>query len=115
VFSVVLAFLVAVLLWSRSVCAPVALLVAAAAGKPAIATSVGGVGEIVAHERTGWLGSDADELAFGLAQFLDRPELTAGLGIRARLRVEKRNSAAALAARLEEVYARAVEERTCAS
>ncbi len=111
----VLADLDAVLLTSRSEGAPVALIEAAAAGKPAIATAVGGVGEIVAHERTGWLGTDVDELAYGLAQFLDCPELTAGLGVRARLRVEKRNSADTLATRLEEVYTRAVEERTCAS
>jgi glycosyltransferase involved in cell wall biosynthesis len=111
----VLADLDAVLLTSRSEGAPVALIEAAAAGKPAIASAVGGVGEIVAHERTGWLGTSVDELAFGLAQFLERPELTAGLAVRARLRVEKRHSAAALATRLEEVYARAVEERTCAS
>jgi glycosyltransferase involved in cell wall biosynthesis len=111
----VLADLDAVLLTSRAEGAPVALIEAAAAGKPAIASAVGGVGEIVAHERTGWLGSSVDELAYGLAQFLDVPALTAGLGVRARLRVEKRHSAQALATRLEEVYARAVEEHPCAS
>jgi len=111
----VLADLDAVLLTSRSEGAPVALIEAAAAGKPAFAMSVGGVPELVAHERTGWLGASVDELAFGLDQFLGNPALMNGLAVRARLRVEKRHSAAALADRLEDVYARVVEERTCAS
>ncbi len=111
----VLADLDAVMLTSRSEGAPVALIEAAAAGKPAFAFPVGGVPELVAHERTGWLGTDTDELAFGLARFLDEPALTRGLAVRARLRVEKRHSAAALADRLEDVYARVVEEHACAS
>ncbi|MCY2958609.1 MAG: glycosyltransferase family 4 protein [Planctomycetota bacterium] len=111
----ILADLDAVLLTSRAEGAPVALIEAAAAGKPAIAMSVGGVPELVAHERTGWLGASTDELAYGLSQFLENPALSSGLAVRARLRVEKRHSAAALADRLEDVYARVVEERTCAS
>lgn len=111
----VLADLDAVLLTSRSEGAPVALIEAAAAGKPAFALAVGGVAELVAHERTGWLGTSVDELAFGLDQFLGNPALMSGLAVRARLRVEKRHSAAALADRLLDVYARVVEERTCAS
>jgi glycosyltransferase involved in cell wall biosynthesis len=111
----VLADLDAVLLTSRAEGAPVALIEAAAAGKPAIAMSVGGVPELVAHERTGWLGTSADELAYGLAQFLENPALTNGLAVRARLRVESRNSATALADRLLGVYTRVVEEHACAS
>lgn len=111
----VMADLDAVLLTSRNEGAPVALIEAAAAGKPAFALSVGGVPELIAHERTGWLATSPDELAFGLARFLDEPALTNGLAVRARLRVEKRNSASALADRLEDVYTRVVEERTCAS
>jgi len=111
----VMADLDAVLLTSRSEGAPVALVEAAAAGKPAIAMNVGGCAEIVVHERTGWIGSSVDELAFGLSQFLENPALLQGLDVRARLRVEKRNSAASLAQRLEDVYTRVVEERTCAS
>jgi len=111
----VLADLDAVLLTSRNEGAPVALIEAAAAGKPAFALSVGGVPELIAHERTGWLATSTDELAFGLARFLDEPALTNGLAVRARLRVEKRNSASALADRLADIYTRVVEERACAS
>ena len=105
-----------VLLTSRSEGLPVALIEAAAAGKPVVATNVGGISEIVVHERTGWLGASVDELAYGLAQFLDMsPEALAALAVRARLRVSTRHSAAVLASRLEDLYKAVVEERACAS
>jgi glycosyltransferase involved in cell wall biosynthesis len=111
----VLADLDLVLLTSRAEGLPVALIEAAAAGKPVVATNVGGVSEVVVTERTGWLGASVDELAFGVAQFLDNPAGLAGLAVRARLRVQTRHSAESLAARLEEVYKAAIEERACAS
>ncbi len=111
----VLADLDVVLLTSRNEGAPVALIEAAAAGLPVVATAVGGVPEIVAHERTGFLGSDATELAFGLAQLLDHPELRASMGARARVRGAARHSAEALADRLEAVYRAVLEEGACAS
>lgn len=112
----VLADLDLILLTSRSEGLPVALVEAAAAGKPVVATNVGGVSEIVMHERTGWLGSNVDELAYGLAQFLDAPASTfPALAVRARLRVEKNHSAEALAGRLAGLYEKVVEEHACAS
>jgi glycosyltransferase involved in cell wall biosynthesis len=112
----VLADLDLVLLTSRAEGLPVALIEAAAAGKPVVATNVGGVAEIVAHERTGWLGSSVDELAYGVAQYLEAtPASLAALSVRTRLRVANRHSADALAARLEELYQVVIEERACAS
>jgi glycosyltransferase involved in cell wall biosynthesis len=112
----VLADLDLVLLTSRSEGLPVALIEAAAAGKPVVATNVGGVSEIVAHERTGWLGTSVDELAFGLAQYLEAPPAALqALGVRSRLRASTRHSADALATRLAELYQAVVEERACAS
>lgn len=111
----VLADLDAVLLTSRSEGLPIALIEAGAAGKPVVATRVGGVEEIVAHERTGFLGDSVDELAFGLAQLLDARSLGAAMGQRARIRVAERHSARALADRLQELYQVVVEERACAS
>ncbi|HVS17546.1 MAG TPA: glycosyltransferase [Planctomycetota bacterium] len=111
----VLADLDAVLLTSRSEGLPVALIEAAAAGLPALATPVGGVEELVAHERTGFLGATVDELAFGLDRLLSEPGLARALGQRARVRVAQRHSAEALATRLAAVYVAAVEERACAS
>ena len=113
--AAVLSGLDAVLLTSRSEGLPVALIEAAAAGRPAVATDVGGVGEVVAHERTGFLGASVDELAFGLARLLDEPGLGPAMGRRARMRVASRYSAAALAGRLEDLYRIVVEERACAS
>lgn len=111
----VLADLDVVMLTSRSEGLPVALIEAGAAGKPVVATPVGGVPEIVAHERTGFLGATVDELAFGLAQLLDSADLRGGQGQRARLRVASRHAADALAARLAELYTAILEERSCAS
>jgi glycosyltransferase involved in cell wall biosynthesis len=112
----VLADLDLVLLTSRAEGLPVALIEAAAAGKPVVSTSVGGVAEVVAHERTGWLGSSVDELAYGLAQYLEATSTALGaLSVRTRLRVANRHSAEAQAARLEELYQVVIEERACAS
>ena len=81
-----------------------ALIESAAAGLPVVASAVGGVGELVAHERTGWLGSTQEELSQGLDKLLgDAPERRA-MGGRARLRVVGQHSAERLAERLEQVY-----------
>ncbi|MBI5434496.1 MAG: glycosyltransferase [Planctomycetes bacterium] len=111
----VLAELDGVLLTSRSEGLPVSLIEAAAAGLPVVATRVGGVPELVAEERTGFLGQTVDELAFGLAQVLDQPDRGRALGERARIRVQARHSATALAERLDQLYRRVHEERACAS
>ena len=70
--------------------------------------------EIVAHERTGYLGADADELAYGLGQLLERPQECGAMGHRARLRVAERHSARALTERLEALYETVTQEVTCA-
>lgn len=100
-----------VLLSSRSEGLPVALIEAAAAGKPAVATAVGGVPELVIHERTGFLAEDADGLAYGLDRLLGDGRARRELGHRARLRVRSRHSAEALAGRLDAVYRAVYEER----
>ena len=110
-----LADLDAVLLCSHSEGLPIALIEAGAAGKPVVATSVGGVPELVVHERTGFLGEKPDELAFGLAQLLENRALGPAMGQRARLRIDKRHSAAALAERLEGLYLSAREAHACGS
>ena len=101
-----------VLATSRSEGMPVALIEAGAAGLPVVATRVGGVPELVAEERTGFLGESSDELAFGLAKLLDAPALRPQFGQRARLRVEKRHSAPALGTQLERLYQAVVTERS---
>ena len=104
----VLSDLDVLLMTSRSEGMPVSLIEAAAAGIPVVSTPVGGVPELVAHERTGWLGESVDELGYGLAQYLDSEDLRRDAGSRARLRVRERHSGQALATRLEAVYEAAV-------
>ncbi|MEX1024955.1 MAG: glycosyltransferase [Planctomycetota bacterium] len=101
----------AVLLTSRQEGLPVALIEAAAAGLPVVATDVGGVGELVAHERTGFLGSTVDELGYGLAQLLDDRTEARSMGRRARLRVAQRYDADALFRRLAALYDLVLAER----
>ena len=76
-----------------------------------MAANVGGVGEVIEHERTGLLGSSTEDLARALARLLDDPQERAMMGERARLRVGHRYSAQALAGRLEDVYTIVREER----
>lgn len=99
------------LLTSKSEGMPVAIIEAAAAAVPAVATPVGGVPEIIANERTGYLGESADELAFGLDRLLRDEHERRAAGVRARLRVEKRHSAQRLADSLEDLYRVVHEER----
>lgn len=91
---------------------PVAMIEAAAAGIPTVATSVGGVPELVANERTGYLGESQDELAFGLDRLLADREERLAAGHRARLRVEQKHSAVRLADNLASVYEVVCEERS---
>jgi glycosyltransferase involved in cell wall biosynthesis len=107
----VLADLDGVLLSSRTEGMPVALIEAGAAGLPVVAMNVGGVEELVAHERTGFLGTDTDELAYGLDQVLSDPGMGREMGRRARVRMSDKHSASALASRLQAVYETVLEER----
>lgn len=106
--------LYAVLLTSRSEGMPVALIEAAAAALPVVSTRVGGCEEIVAEERTGYLGANVDELAYGLARLLDDPAAASAMGQRARLRVASRHSGESLASRLDQLYQVVAQERACA-
>jgi glycosyltransferase involved in cell wall biosynthesis len=110
-----LADLDAVLATSRSEGLPVALIEAAAAALPVVATRAGGTEELVAEERTGFLGETVDELAFGLARLLDDERLGPALGRRGRIRVAERHGGDGLADRLEALYTTLLEERRCAS
>lgn len=77
---------------SRAEALPTALLEAAAAGRPAVATRVGGTPEVVVHGETGLLvePDDPDALARALADLLLDPERARRLGRAARRRAEER-------------------------
>jgi glycosyltransferase involved in cell wall biosynthesis len=88
----------------------IALLEAAAAGLPIVATRVGGNPEIVDHERTGLLvpaGDEASMTAAVMRLFLDR-KLASEMGAAARSWVTDHISVPAMANGYESVYAEAV-------
>jgi glycosyltransferase involved in cell wall biosynthesis len=86
---------------------PVSLMEAAACGVPAVATSVGGVPELVEDGVTGVLTppGDARALTAGLEQLLRDPARTARMGQAARRRAEERFSLARQVDRLLALWA----------
>src|SRR5690606_16452936 len=72
----------AVVLTSRNEGTPVALLEAMAAGRPVVATAVGGVPDIVEHGRSGLLIGDRDPAAIAgaVGRLAREPALRAELG-----------------------------------
>ena len=103
------------LLSSRSEGMPVALIEAAAAGVPVVATPVGGVPELVVNGETGRLADEAEGLARCLVELSSHERLRKDMGLAARARVRQRHSAEALADRLEVVYGAVAKEFACAS
>jgi len=94
---------------------PVALIEAAAAGVPAVATPVGGVPELVVDGETGRLAESAEGLGQALCELAVEGKLRQRMGVAARARVRGRHSASALADRLELIYAAVGREVACAS
>jgi glycosyltransferase involved in cell wall biosynthesis len=95
------------LLPSRMDAFPTALLEAASVGVPAVATAVGGVPEIVAHEQTGLLLDPPPQVAQVVAavgRLLDDPALRARLGEAARARFGACFTAERWAARCRAIY-----------
>ncbi len=69
----------------------IVLIEAMAAGKPVVSTRVSSMPEIVEHGTTGLLvpPADADALAAGICQLLERPALCRAMGNAGRIRVER--------------------------
>lgn len=89
---------------------PVALLEAAAAGLPAVASNVGGVPEVIADGETGLLvpPADCEALAGAIRQLHDDSELARRLGAAAQARVAREFSREAQALRYREVFSHLV-------
>ncbi|MGB8330043.1 MAG: glycosyltransferase family 4 protein, partial [Polyangiales bacterium] len=83
---------------------------ALAFGCPLIAANAGGIPEIVAHEENGLLfeKGDAADLAHWLQTMLDHPELSAELGSRGVLEMERRFSPDVIARRTRDYYERVI-------
>jgi glycosyltransferase involved in cell wall biosynthesis len=94
------------ILTSDSEGTPVALIEAAAAGLPAIATDVGGVRDIVDDGVTGWLvqpGSVA-ALSAAIVRAVDRRDALSSMGVAARDHVRERFAADRLLADIDALY-----------
>lgn len=89
------------------------ILEAMAAGRPVVATAVGGNGELVAEGRTGALvpPQDPEALALALARYLDEPELAERQGRAGRARIEECFSLSAMVRGYDDVYQALLEKR----
>jgi glycosyltransferase involved in cell wall biosynthesis len=87
---------------------PNAILEALAAGRPVVATDVGGTREAIDHERTGLLvpSGDASALAAGLVRLLSNPDEARGLGHAGRRHVAEHFQIAAMVRAHEAAYDR---------
>jgi glycosyltransferase involved in cell wall biosynthesis len=90
----------------------VAALEAMACGVPAIVSAVGGLREVVEHDRTGILvePARADEIAAAIARLASSAELRTRMGVAARQRVEQNYSMGAMAERTLALYRAALEK-----
>jgi len=100
-----------VTLTSRNEGTPVALIEAMAASRPVVATAVGGVADVVEHERTGLLvpPDDAAGISAAWRRLLDDREAAVGMGLRARESVMTRYGRARLLDEMRELYAELME------
>lgn len=100
-----------VALSSRQENAPMAIIEAMAAGKPVVATGVGGVPDLVKDGVTGYLvpAGDAVGMARRMGQLITQPETRVAMGMRARQEATSRFRVSDVALKYREVY-RAVAE-----
>jgi len=94
-------------LWFEGGGCPISLVEALAAGRPAIVSQLGGLSEVVEHERNGLLCTPGDlsHLASAIARILSDDALADSLGAGARRTFETRHMPAPNFQRLMEIYA----------
>lgn len=92
---------------------PNAILEAMSAGRPVVATAVGGSAELIEPGRTGFLvpPGDAESLADRIALLLEQPALREKLGSAARARTEAEFDIALSVRRFEALYTEMLEEK----
>jgi len=85
---------------------PMVLLEALALQRPVVATGVGGIPEVIVHDRSGKLvcAGDAGELALILQELIEMPAKAEALGVEGRRQVEQEFSAHTMAARTADLY-----------
>ena len=89
---------------------PVCLMEAGACAVPVVATSVGGIPELIEHEVTGLLTAPGEAGAFadGLERLLSEPHLRRRMGAAARLRIEERFSLGRQMDQMLDIWSRSV-------
>jgi glycosyltransferase involved in cell wall biosynthesis len=85
---------------------PLALLEAMAMGCPVVATSVGGIPEVIQHGENGYLveAGVPKSLAVQVASLLDSPDVLRQVGVNARKTIEDRFSVRRMTRQLEATY-----------
>jgi glycosyltransferase involved in cell wall biosynthesis len=88
---------------------PISILEAMHAGKPIVASRIGGIPEVIEHGVTGLLvDDDAGEIAASIVRLIDDPEYARQLGERARLVAQRRFTWDRVASDIEAIYREAV-------
>ncbi|RJQ24498.1 MAG: glycosyltransferase [Peptococcaceae bacterium] len=92
---------------------PLSLIESMCLGRPCIASSVGGISEIIENEKNGLLVSpgDAAALAEKIIFLLSNPEQARAMGVRAAALVEKKFDAGLMAEKITDLYYRVVYPR----
>ena len=91
---------------SRSEGLPNAIMEYMAAGRPCVVTDVGGCGELIVHERNGFLvpPENPAALAEGMVYLLDHPDVMEQFAAAARQDISEKYEAAVVANRWQEIY-----------
>jgi L-malate glycosyltransferase len=91
---------------SRSEAFPLVALEGMTAGVPVLATAVGGLTELITHEKNGWLVplGDEEKLVEGMASLLERPQSSAAIATCARQCVIRNFPAHKFISRIETIY-----------
>ncbi len=94
---------------------PVALIEAMAAARPVVSTRVGGVEDVVTHDRTGLLVPSRDAVALGdaIQHLLDRPEVRQSLAAAGQLAVFPAYDMRRLLADIDALYSELIDTTLC--
>jgi glycosyltransferase involved in cell wall biosynthesis len=92
---------------------PTSLIEAMAAGRPVVATDVGGVPEVVSRDESGLLvpRRDPDRLADALRSLLDAPDRARAMGLKGRRIARERFDVRRMVARTEALYQELLREK----
>ncbi|MBN2105747.1 glycosyltransferase [bacterium] len=99
------------ILTSRSEGLPNVIMEAMAAGKPVVATDVGGVSELVQHGKTGYLvpSGDVEKMTEAIMDLIEHPEKREAFGYEGRISIESYFSIEKMVRKTENLYLSIIE------